>query len=284
MNTAHNKKRNSCLIYEFLVKYISKNLVDGNETASNSALKILKHYYRPGTELYKEFRLLNALTTTTVSSESVASSVLNEAKVAARSHDLKRLDQEKTSLLHAINRTLSDQDFYDQPVNNYKLLATAQTLANEWRVGVNADLGKTAQYEDAILRSLISTKDQTTTGTLNEESLGTNRLLFKTMLRKINEKYSGSLTNEQKSLLKAYAFSAANDDDTINKKLSEIKGSLLGLIDQYVSRNNNTYVNKKLLEVRSDIEKQHTTPSDETLTKFMLYAKLKTELSSEEQK
>ena len=92
MNATHNKKRNSCLMYEFLVRHISKSLVDDDKKSSDTALKILKKYYSSDTELYKEFRLLNALVTTSVSSEMVASSILTEAKSAARSHDLKKLD------------------------------------------------------------------------------------------------------------------------------------------------------------------------------------------------
>jgi hypothetical protein len=104
------------------------------------------------------------------------------------------------------------------------------------------------------------------------------------MLRKINEKYSGSLTQEQKSLLKAYAFSEAKGDDTINKKLLETKRTLTNLIDRHVTNDPNSYVSNKLLEVKQELENQDITPSDETLTKFMLYAKLKSELLTEEKK
>lgn len=281
MSVSHNKKRNSCLVYEFLVRYISSNLVEGNEKKSDAALKILKRHYAPGTELYKEFRLINALINTTVSSESVASSILSEAKSAARSHEPRRLDEEKTEVIHAINRMLSDPDFYDRPVGNYKLLASAQVLVNEWRAGTSADLARVAQYEDAIIRNLTTEKTTQGPGQINEESLGTNRLLFKTMLRKINEKYSGSLTQEQRSLLKAYAFSAANDDDTINKKMNEIKGSLPSLIDRYLLVNkSDEYLGKKLREVKEEVLGQDVSATDENLTKFMLYAKLKTELST----
>ena len=93
MSKAHQKKRNSGLLYEFLVHCISRALVENDQKKSAAALKILRRHFKPGTELYKEFRLINSLIKTTVSSESVASSIVTEAKAAARSHDIKVLDR-----------------------------------------------------------------------------------------------------------------------------------------------------------------------------------------------
>jgi len=283
MSTTHNKKRNSCLIYEFLVRHISTALVNDDKKSSNAALKILKQYYRPGTELYKEFRLLNALATTSVSSEAVAVSILSEAKSAARSHDVHQLDAEKTALIHSINRSISDVDFYDQPISEYKTLATTQSLINFWRTPNHDFLDKQAQYEDTILRHLVTQKEIRDAQKLNEESIGTNRLLFKVLLRKINDKYSGTLTTEQKSLLKAYAFSEANGDDTIVKKMTEIKSDLLSSLDQQlIKENGNSYMSKKLREVKDEVLTTSVSPTDDNITKFMLFTKLKTELISEE--
>ena len=73
MSRTHNKRRNAGLLYEFLVRTISQALVEGNQKKSSTALKILRRHFKPGTELHKEFRLINALVRSTVSSESVAS-------------------------------------------------------------------------------------------------------------------------------------------------------------------------------------------------------------------
>lgn len=284
MSNSHNKKRNSGLIYEFLVRHISKSLIDDDKKSSNNTLKLLKKYYRPGTEIYKEFRLLNALVNTSVSSEAVAATVLNEARAAARSHDVKKLNEEKTALIHSINREVSDVDFYDQPVNEYKIFATAQNLINFWRNQGHDFLDKQAEYEDLILRRLVTQKESRENTKLNEESIGTNRLLFKVLLRKINDKYSGTLTTEQKSLLKAYAFSEINNDDTVVKKMCEIKQNLLESIDLQLKSESSEYLVKKLCEVRESVINANTEQSDENLMKFMLFTKLRSELLSEDEK
>ena len=279
----HNKKRNTGLLYEFLVSVISRSLVDGNQKASSQALKILKRHFKPGTELYKEFRLIHALRKTTVSSEHIASNILHEAKAAARSHDIKELDRQKSLLIRDINHLIKDENFYDQQVSEYRFLATVQTLLNDWR-SKDIDIARVASYEDHLLQRLTTEKIVDPDHQLTEESPGESRLLMKVMMKKLNEKYSGILNEEQKSLIRAYAFSTANDDsDSIKLKLAEIRDTLVSSVDDYVSKNPKEFVNEKLNNVRTLlVEEKLDIIDDETVTRFMLYTKLASELCSVE--
>lgn len=281
---AHNKKRNSGLLYEFLVQRISQDVVTNNTKRSNAALKLIRRHFKPGSELHKEWRLINALVKTTVKSEAVAASILKEAKDAARSHDVQALDKEKSLLIGAINRSLNDENFYDAQVNEYKILATVQTLLNDWRMP-GADLSRLAEYEDRLVKWLMTEKEILVDQQMSAESVGTSRLLMKVMMKKLNEKYVGLLSGVQRQLLRAYAFSTANDDPkSIHLKLKEIKNQLLREIDEYTLVNDDTeYVNKKLTETRQLIEGEALeTVDDDTVTRFMLYTKLSSELTTEE--
>lgn len=280
----HNKKRNSGLLYEFLVRTISSALVEGDQKKSSKALKILRRHFKPGTELYKEFRLINSLIKSTVSSDVVAGSILAEAKVAARSYDRDALDKEKSLLIKHINHTLGSDEFYDQQINEYRIYATVQTLINDWR-SPNRDLLRLASYEDQLVKWLVSEKAPETEDVLNEETAGTGRLLMKVMTKKLNEKYAGSLNENQKSLLKAYVFSTAHEDPTIiAKKLQEIKGGLTNLIEKHCSGGKeNQYVINKLVETKAQLVNENVDiVDDELVTRFMLYTKLATELENEE--
>ena len=282
-SNSHNKKRNTGLIYEFLVRTISSALVEGDKKRSSTALKILKRHFKPGTELYKEFRLINSLVKTTVSSDSVAGSILREARNAARGHDLPALDHEKSIIIKHINYTLGNEDFYDQQINEYRTYATVQTLLNEWRVD-SPDIGKVASYEDQLVKWLMSNKEQPDDHLISEDA-GTSRLLMKIMTKKLNEKYSGMLNEDQRSLIKSYVFATASDDpEIIRKKLSEIKDDLLQKIEEYSSTNvDNEYINGKLSEARERLLSENLEGvDDDTVTRFMLYTKLTTELAGEE--
>jgi len=111
--TKHNKKRNVGIVYELLLKYISSNLIEGNKVEAKKATKIIEMNFRKGTELYKEFRLFNALATSKVSNTHTVASILSEAKNAARKFNLKKLDREKSNLIKDINYKLDKNFFYE---------------------------------------------------------------------------------------------------------------------------------------------------------------------------
>lgn len=284
MSKNHNKKRNTGLLYEFLVRVISRSLVEGDQKRANAALKIIKKHFKPGTMLYKEYRLIHSLVMTTVSSEAVAASILNEAKTAARSYDVGQLDREKSLLISNINKAIGDENFYDQQVNEYKRYATIQTLINDWRAP-DRDIGRMAQYEDQLVKWLVTEKLEAADSTLTDDAPGAGRLLMKVMMKKLNEKYAGVLTDEQRQLVRAYAFSTANDDSqSIKMKLAEVKSRLLSEIAAFRGNNpDNEYVINKLDEAYKQIQSEPIEDvDDETVTRFMSYTKLSAELTSEE--
>jgi len=220
-----------------------------------------------------------------VSSEHVASSILKEAKGVAIAMDHNDLDREKSLLIRNINHTINDDNFYDQHVNEYRIYATVQTLINEWRSS-NKDLLKMAQYEDQVMKWLVSEKEKPTEQTISEDTSGSARLLMKVMTKKLNEKYNGVLNEQQRSIIKAYAFSAASDDQTsIKLKLQEMKEELLSLVEQYSleEQGQNEYTKNKLNEVRSCLLSESIESVDDAIvTRFMLYSRLKDELESKE--
>lgn len=285
MTRTHNKRRNAGLMYEFLVRTISGALVEGDNKKSSMALRILKRHFKPGTELYREFRLINALVRTTVSSESVATSILSEAKGAAKEYKSDALDREKSLLIKNINYTFKDPYFYDQHISEYKAYATAQTLVNGWRTNLrDRDLKENAHLEDQMVQWLMSEKNSHDDTILSEEPIGTSRLLVKIMTQKLNEKYSGSLNEEQKSIIKNYAFSSSQGDDTaLLKKLNEIKEKLVKNIEFYSRGIKDQFVLGKINEVKKIVlEENITEANDDIITRFMSYARLLGEITSEE--
>lgn len=285
MSRTHNKKRNTALLYEFLIKTISSSLVENDKRKSSIALKIIRRYFKSGTELYKEFRIFNALIKTTVSSDSVGTSILKEARAAVESLNHEMLDKEKSLLIRNINHAINDENFYDQPISEYRMYASIQTLFNEWQKPVGtADIALLANYENQLREWLISEKKKED-HTIIDETPGTTRLLMKIMMKKLNEKYSVSLNNDQREIIKAYAFSTANDNQTtIKKKLEEVQGTLLEAIDVYTTQNsNNTFVIDKLQNAKSKIlSESFSTVDDTTVSKFMLYSSLQHELTTNE--
>ena len=281
----HNKKRNSILLYEFLVSSISKSLVEDDKRKSSAALKILKRHFKKGTNLYKEFRLLNSLIKTSVTSPQVASRILKEAKDAAIKLDTAELDREKSLLIRNINHTINnDNSFYDQHINEYRMCATIQQLINEWQ-SEDTDITKIAEYEDQLVHWLLLPKKNVSEHTISEESSGTSRLLMAVMSKKLNEKYSNVLNEQQKNIIKAYALtSMSSDTNQIAQRLEEVRSDLSASIDSYIEQIKDLpHLKSKLVETKQELMSENFEKIDDALiTKFMIYSKLNLELDSKE--
>lgn len=282
---SHNKKRNTGLVYEFLIHSISRSLLENNQKKSNIALRILKKHFKPGTQLYKEFRLINSLVKTSVKTSSVASSILQEAKQASKQYNMKQLDKEKSMLIRSINHSLNESDFYSQPVDNYKIYATIQTLMNEWRLrntGINIE--QKAIYEDSLVEWLMSEKKEHQDVELSDESPGTNKILFKIMLEKLNKKYNADLSVPQKNILRTYVWSTANDDvEKIQECLKTVKNDLGCSIESYIVENKeNVYVVEQLAKTKNKLMLESCTEVDDNMiTRFMVYMQLNDELTKD---
>ena len=215
---------------------MSAALVEGDRRAQAAALRVIKRHFKPGSELLRELRLVRSLVRTTVSSDAVAASIMGEAKAASRGFDHVKLEREKGELLRSIARTFRDEAFFEAPIADYKAYATVQTLVNEWRDPHTADLGRQARYEDELVRMLIEQKKPDDDRLLNAETPGTNRLVAHIMTRRLNEKYAGQLDQDQRDLVRSYAFAGVKGDGTaLRKRLADVRTSVMTALDRFCS-------------------------------------------------
>lgn len=275
----HNKKRNVGIIYELLLRHISNCLIENRKHDAQKALNIIEKRFKKGTELYKEFRLFNALAKSTVSGSHIAAAVLQEAKNAARSSNFKKLDIEKSNLIKDINYKLNDSNFYYRSVPDYKDYATIQTVLNEWRAGSECNLSTLIEYENKVVERLIHEKNEI--NHKNHEPLEHDALIFKLMTEKINEKYGKNLNSEQKRIINYYAFNSDNEDK-IREFLNEIKGKTITNLIQFKKDNQNKFIDQKINSVFRAIEGLKTESiSDDLISKFLIVSKLKQEINGD---
>ena len=276
----HNKKRNVGIIFEQLLVHVSKALVEGNNAKADTCLKVIKNHFKPGTELYREFRLFNALVKTTVSNPSVATQILVEASNAANDIDRQVLRHQKAMLIKEINHTLNESDFYSKRVKNYRHYATIQTLLDDWRRGPRADITRLAEYTDKVHKWLLIEKIEPEIE--KERSANVNRLTVRIMREKFNKKYGRYLNSEQATLIKEMTFQSSADsiaNDTIRELLIKIKKNAINALEEFKKKNENNILKQKVPVVNQLIESSSITEvSDENISKFLLISKLKDEL------
>jgi len=275
----HNKKRNVGIIYELLLRNISNLLIQGDKKSAKRTLKIIESRFNKDSELYREFRLFNALIKSTVSDSAVAAAILTEAKSAARRCDSRKLDREKSLLIKEINHTLGDKMFYHRRVPEYQVYATIQTLLNDWRSNDRSDLSRTVQYESKVIERMLSEKDKCQT---IEENIDhdVDSLVVKIMTEKINEKYKNNFCSEQRDIIRSYVFSMSHDGGTsILEKVQNIKDQTLNSLNEFEKKTDNGFLLEKIDSVRQRINDESINEmNDESIARFLTLIQLKREL------
>lgn len=271
----HNKKRNVGIIYELLLRYISNSLVENRKADAQKALNIIEKRFKKGTQLYKEFRIFNALAKSTVSGTHIAAAVLQEAKGACRNTNPEQLKREKSSLIKDINYKLNDSNFYYRSVPEYKTYATIQTLFNEWRKGDDSNFTKMIEYEKSIVDWLITEKlDNSPKNDVTEH----DALIFKIMSEKINKKYENEFNDEQRKIIQAYAI-LNEEPEKMTQFLSEIKTKTINTLQSFKKENNNDFVHNKIDMVLEKINQLDVSNVDDNLvSKYLTVSKLKEEI------
>jgi ribosomal protein S15P/S13E len=285
MTKKHNKKRNVGIIYELLLRQISNDLIENKMDAVKTATKILESNFGKHSELYKEFRLVNALTTSSVSSTETAAAILSEAKSAARRTDLEKIDKAKSKLIREINYNIKDKKFYYRHVKNYVDYANVQNLINEWRKKDDSSLKKVADLEGRTIEILLKEKAENNLD-FEKRSLDasqSNKLVLKLMTEKINKKYS-HLSEDQKEIIKNYAlYNNQSDKEKLVTYLIEKKKNCLSALNRFEKSNDNKFVDRKINEVRKRINRlKENDLSDNSILKFMTITNLLNELTSGE--
>lgn len=274
----HNKKRNVGVIYELLVRAVSAYLIENDREQAQNALNIISKHYNKNTELYKEFRLLNALAKSSVKDTSIAAAILTESKNASRRFDSNKLIREKSNLIRDINHILADQDFYHRRVPEYKTYATIQTLLNAWREGDKSNLTEVVLIEAKMVEWLTSER----TLAQPDVNVGENvdALVVKLMSEKFNTKYDDKLSNDQKDLIKEYVFSLQNDDgSSISGKAMKIQRDVLTEIEKIRKTERSGVILEKIDVVRKKIEELNLNDVDDSkLAKLMTLTQLINEM------
>jgi hypothetical protein len=284
MNIQHNKKRNVGIIYELLLRSVSAAIVENDKSRAQRALDIIEKYYAKTTELYKEYRLFNALVKSTVSDTPVAAAVLSEAKSAARRADHRKLDHEKSILIREINHNLGDEEFYQRRIPDYRYYATVQNLLNEWSQGDRSDLTKMVMLEGQVVQHLLMQKSEERID-LTTPAPEVDSLVVKLMNEKFNQKYSDKLNNDQTALIQDYIFSIENgQEEKFAARLTQLRENALTKVRQLKSSTKNQTLQERIPHIERALKNlQINELNDETISRFMTVSQLVTELNEEDE-
>lgn len=274
----HQKRRNIGLMYEFIVRHIIDCVLKDDDAGAQRAVAVIKKNFKPGTELYREWRLFNAVVKTQGVDETMANAIIRETRHAVRKYDKKKLEQEKTKLIHEVNHRLG-QDVYTRPVANYKFFATVQTLFNDWRDSNVPNISRIAEYEKQLQETLMSVPE-IIEEVVESDDPGGDALVIKLMAEKLNKRYVNKLNPVQRSLLNLYALEGVSDK--LVENFSAVKSETLTKLDKYrdtVRSGNDEYTLRKLDEAYVAISELNAGDmNDSNVARFLKLCELKDEL------
>lgn len=276
---SHNKKRNVGIIYEQLVFRLSKALVENDKKTFGQTRAMIKKYFKKGTELYKEHRLLNSLVETEIKEESVIPVILEETKKATYRINSRKLDLEKSKLIRAINETFG-KSFYSTRVSNYRDLATVNMLLSEFKKGADGDYRSLLEYSDKVTNILLRPKKNSQIEELKSPEI--NSLVVKIMREKFNKSYSKNLTPPQLSLINEWVINGSTPG--LKSELKGTKTICMDSIKEYQNKCSNNFVLENITNVANSIESVNFNEvlTENHIIKAMTMYEIITELSGEE--
>ena len=271
----HNKKRNVGLIYEQLIMRMSRALVENDTNRVKTVKGIITKHFAKNTELYKEFRLFNALIRTAGVSESLATRILGETQKAAKNHNPRALDNEKSALIKDINYSLNESNFYDQRVGDYTNYATIQTLLNGWRSELS-DIRTMVSHEKKIHEWLQRSDIEQIFE--DHKSPNINDLTVGIMGEKFLKKYNNALNPRQKKLLDTYL---SENFEKLSVELNGVEKDLVRTLDKYKKVGKNNILLEKTEKIQSHIERLNLKPTQQGAIRGMVLCQLLHELNGE---
>ena len=217
MKVKHNKKRNTAVVYETLLKDMTAAILKGDSARKQAIVSILKEHFSIGTTLNKDLSCYRSLYETKEMPQETAQRIVFEAKKQRASLDPKDLFNAQTRVIHDINKTV-DPSIFSNFVPNYKTLATIHQIFSD-----NLSPKERVLLENNIV-DLMCEKN------VLEKTGGIDNITLNTFIRKFNERYEDKLIKEQKELLSHYIASFADNSLSLkvylNEEVSRLKTAL----------------------------------------------------------
>jgi len=280
-NRSHNKKRNVGLIYEQLVNHMCQCIIQNNEPDVVKANQIIKENFKRNTQLHRELKFFNALIQTRGIEPSLATSIIQEAKSSCQRHfSNEDLEKEKSVLIKSLNYSFGKGNLFESKVKNYKMLATVQTLLNEWRKGHEADFQITTQYEKILHEWMTSQEEVIVEEKLVDSNI--DELTFRMMNERFNKKYENVLNEDQKKIIKLFVESKDSDSSELELQFEEIKAKSTKLLEGFRLKCDSSILLENFQHVKNNVNKLDTSiVNEENVKRFLTLCKLNEELKGD---
>ena len=246
----HSKFKNTAILFELLTRQITLEVLNGDKT--QKARKIVREFFKPGTELNKELRLYQLLQNEKYNNESRAEKFVDTINEAHRNLDTKKISKQKYELVKQIKENFDMDKFLSSPIKNYKVMASIYKVF-ESKFQMDYDIKDVFDSKITLVENITSKK--------------VNSNFRKDKLQKLVEEYQ---KQDKDVRLLTYKILI----ESFNKKYSVLGDNQKNLLREYINNVNNTskfteYYKQKSKETISELSKL-SNKIDDTVTKIKL--------------
>lgn len=192
----HNKKKNSCVVYEQLLTLAARLASQQKSNEFDYVVGVTKRFFGPGTAVGREKKVLQSIVESTCSQDE-AEELISEALREAQVIDLQRLEREKVALINEINAKIGPE-LFKIPIKNYKIYASAQILVNESRNNFEHTTPEERVRVKRVLKENLAKKQE------EEQLPEVDNFTYKVLINKFNQKYGPFINEDQKKILSAW--------------------------------------------------------------------------------
>ena len=237
----HNKIRNTGLLFEFLLRQITSDVL--NKDNSN-AVEIVKKRFSENTELGKELALYNIIINKKFKSDKQADYFINEVVKTREGLNNSVLRRERYNLIKEIQTNYDLQKFLSSKVPNYKIYASVFKLF-EYSNNLSPD-EKTESFFNIVEHITSNDKSIKLSETVRElpDDEDLRILTYRTLLEKFNQKY----------ILREYINNISNTN-SLKDTLREIVNGLKKDLKQHSKNLKDKVVKIKMNEAIKSIDK-----------------------------
>ena len=245
-----NYTKNTAILFELLTRQITLEVLNGDKT--QKARKIVREFFKPGTELNKELRLYQLLQNEKYNNESRAEKFVDTINEAHRNLDTKKISKQKYELVKQIKENFDMDKFLSSPIKNYKVMASIYKVF-ESKFQRDYDIKDVFDSKITLVENITSKK--------------VNSNFRKDKLQKLVEEYQ---KQDKDVRLLTYKILI----ESFNKKYSVLGDNQKNLLREYINNVNNTskfteYYKQKSKETVSELSKL-SNKIDDTVTKIKL--------------
>lgn len=277
MKIKHSKYKNTGILFELLTRQITSDTISGGD---NKALTILKKYFNSKSELLKEYKIYNALSTKKYKDENKATILVDTLIEAHSKLNKSQLRREKYNLIKELKSTYDINNFFKAKITNYKVMASIFNITENKDASPLSIVDTKVKLVEHITKTNESIKKSVVIENYNKQDKNTRLLTQKILLEKFNEKYKG-LGENQKTLLQEYVNAVSNSPALktyINSEIKKVKTQLT----KYSSKVTDDVIKIKLNETKNLIKPlcKKASVHDDNVSNLLNYYELVNELKT----